>query len=356
MNLDTSGMTARATDRLPRRQRNGEAQPRVCRRETDHLGILQPRCPARFDHVDLTNPLDALGIDHPRPAGRLELAGQAGNASQVCSSSGCQEDQVGHLAGRLDARGFQLAGEFGVERALYPNRRAGLYAELVEERGRMQDLLRPLLRCRPELQVRALAAPFQPENAARRCYAAQVAKQDLQPLSAPKQQVVGLEQRLALQRALAVAQPALFFLAHGYASVATRSPVLAPRSLKNDSMLRVWPMTKRDTNRKNTLRTSPSSVMRRSAPSGAGEISNVQVPPKGRLRSAMRTARRAGGESSTSSKRIFCPCPSCSHHCFLPSRSGSGPKPFTSERQSGGPARIEYRACGLCRKRARRVA
>ena len=151
-------MTARATDRLPRRQRNGEAQPRVCRRETDHLGILQPRCPARFDHVDLTNPLDALGIDHPQPAGRLELAGQAGNASQVCSSSGCQEDQVGHLAGRLDARGFQLAGEFGVERALYPNRRAGLYAELVEERGRMQDLLRPLLRCRPELQVRALAA------------------------------------------------------------------------------------------------------------------------------------------------------------------------------------------------------
>src|ERR1035438_6701728 len=101
----------------------------------------------------------------------------------------------------------------------------------------MEDLLRPLFGYGPQFQLRRAAGKLEFENAALGLHLSHVFEQHLEPFAAAKEQMVGFQIGLTGQGLLLVTDFALYFLSHIYASIATGSPNLAPRSRRDVSML-----------------------------------------------------------------------------------------------------------------------
>src|SRR5215469_12317254 len=95
----------------------------------------------------------------------------------------------------------------------------------------MQNLRRPFLRRRAQLEPHRPAPEIEVQHPVRYLDRLQILERDLHPLLAPKQQEIRLEIRLARQCAPPIVHSAFQLLSHRlYSSIATASPNFAPKS------------------------------------------------------------------------------------------------------------------------------
>src|SRR5262249_7160693 len=108
--------------------------------------------------------------------------------------------------------------ERAVVEADHGHARARLHAELVQERGRMADLLRPARGLVAEVQDGLALRPFQRELACPCLDAAEILERDLEPDVAAEDEVPLLQPRLALAGPAVQPRSARRFLAHSRAA------------------------------------------------------------------------------------------------------------------------------------------